>query len=87
MTNEAIAYQIAKGWKPNYYLTNMSVAHFQPDDWFVSPFVFPILPVPTSVGNYYKFDKGDLARDNVARKPEFGKVTPMLFGMRSRTCE
>lgn len=89
MTNEAIAHQIAKGWKPNFYLTNMSVAHFQPDDWFVSPFIFPILPVPTSVGNYYKFDKGDLARDNVRRKPEFGRVAPMVFGhdTDTYTCE
>ena len=88
-TNASIQAQIAKGWKPHMYLTNMSVAYFQPDDWYVSPFIFPILPVPTSVGNYKIFDKGDLARDNVARKPEFGKVTPMLFGSREDTysCE
>ena len=29
-TNASIQAQIAKGWKPNYYLTNMSVAHFSP---------------------------------------------------------
>ena len=88
-TNASIQAQIAKGWKPHMYLTNMSVAYFQPDDWYVSPFIFPILPVPTSVGNYKIFDKGDLARDNVARKPEFGKVTPMMFGSREDTysCE
>lgn len=80
MSNEAIADHIAKGWKPNNYLTNMSIAHFQPDDWFVSPFVFPILPVPLSTSYYYKFSKADLARDNVQRKPEFGKVAPMVFG-------
>lgn len=79
-SNEAIADHIAKGWKPNNYLTNMSVAHFQPDDWFVSPFIFPILPVPLSTSYFYKFNKGDLARDNVQRKPEFGKVQPMIFG-------
>ncbi len=79
-SNASIAADIAKGWKPNNYLTNMSVAHFQPDDWFISPFVFPILPVQLSTSYYYKFNKGDLARDNVQRKPEFGKVTPMLFG-------
>lgn len=80
MSNEAIAVQIAKGWKPNNYLTNLSVAHFQPDDWFVSPFIFPILPVQLSTSYFYKFNKGDLARDNVQRKPEFGKVQPMIFG-------
>lgn len=80
VSNEVIKAQIAKGWKPNNYLTNMSVAHFQPDDWFVSPFIFPILPVQLSTSYYYKFNKGDLARDNVHRKPEFGKVQPMVFG-------
>lgn len=88
-TNASIAKQLASGWKPNLYLTNMSVAHFQPDDWFVSPFVFPIVPVQHSTGLYYEFDKGDLARDNVQRKPEFGKVTPMMFGHTEHTynCE
>lgn len=80
VSNETIQAQIAKGWKPNNYLTNMSIAYFQPDDWYVSPFIFPIVPVQLSTSYYYKFNKGDLARDNVQRKPEFGKVTPMLFG-------
>lgn len=80
VTNQSIQAQIAKGWKPNNYLTNLSVAHFQPDDWFVSPFVFPIVPVQISTSHYYKFSKADLARDNVQRKPQFGKVQPMIFG-------
>lgn len=79
-SNAGIASAIAKGWKPNFYLTNLSVAHFQPDEWFVSPFIFPIVPVQMSTGFFYIFDKGDLARDNVRRKPEYGKVTPMMFG-------
>ena len=80
VSNASIAAQIAKGWKPHNYLTNLAVAHFQPDDWFVSPFIFPILPVQLSTSYYYKFSKADLARDNVRRKPEFGKVQPMIFG-------
>ena len=80
VTTMDIQSSIAKGWKPNNYLTNMSVAYFQPDDWFVSPFIFPIVPVQLSTSYYYIFSKGDLARDNVARKPENGKVTPMMFG-------
>jgi len=80
VTNQSIQAQIAKGWKPNNYLTNLSVAHFQPDDWFVSPFIFPIVPVQLSTSHYYKFSKADLARDNVQRKPQFGKVQPMIFG-------
>lgn len=79
VNNGSIEMKIAKGWKPHNYLTNMSIAYFQPDDWFVSPVIFPLLPVQLSAGYYYIFDKGDLARDNVARKPEFGKVTPMVF--------
>lgn len=80
MTNEGIAASIAKGWTPNNYLTNLSVAHFQPDDWFVSPFIFPIVPVQLSTSYFYKFNKADLARDNVQRKPAYGKVQPMIFG-------
>lgn len=80
VTNQSIQAQIAKGWKPNNYLTNLSVAHFQPDDWFVSPFIFPIVPVQLSTSYYYKFSKADLARDNVQRKPQFGKAQPMIFG-------
>ena len=80
VTNQSIQAQIAKGWKPNNYLTTLSVAHFQPDDWFVSPFIFPIVPVQLSTSHYYKFSKADLARDNVQRKPQFGKAQPMIFG-------
>ena len=61
-TNASIQAQIAKGWKPNYYLTNMSVAHFQPDDWFVSPFIFPLLPVSLSTGHYYVFTTKPISR-------------------------
>lgn len=56
-TNAGIAAEIAKGWKPNQYLTNMSQAYFaQPGDW-VAPSIFPICPVATSSGFYYTFDK------------------------------
>ena len=88
-TNSTIQVDIMKGWKPNAYLTNLSVAQFQPDDWFVSPFIFPIVPVAQSTGQYFIFDKGDLARDNVGRKPVMGKVMPMVFGSKTDTyvCE
>lgn len=79
-TNAGIAAEIAKGWTPNQYLTNMSQAYFSmPNDW-VAPALFPICPVPTSSGFYYTFDKGDLARDNVQRKPAFGRVQPAIMG-------
>lgn len=75
-----IAVRIAKGWKPNRYLTNMSMACFADPRDHVATSIFPICPVENSTGYFYKFEKGDLARDNVARKPEFGKVMPAKMG-------
>lgn len=84
-----LAIEIAKGWKPNNYLTNMSMAYFQEESDFVAPAIFPICPVQLSSSYYYIFSKADLARDNVARKPAFGKVTPALMGQTDATykCE
>ena len=81
--------EIAKGWKPNNYLTNMSMAYFQEEGDFVAPSIFPICPVGLSSSYYYTFSKADLARDNVARKPAFGKVQPALMGQTDSTykCE
>lgn len=61
-----IAARIAKGWKPNRYLTNMSMAYFANPADHVATSIFPICPVDFSTGFYYEFLKGDLARDNVA---------------------
>lgn len=72
--------RIAKGWKPNRYLTNMSMAFFADASDYVATSIFPICPVDFSTGYYYVFDKGDLARDNVQRKPKFGKVPPAQMG-------
>jgi hypothetical protein len=44
--------------------------------------MFPIVPVPLSSARFFEFDRGDLARDNVSRKPEFGHVAPAIFGKR-----
>ena len=82
LTPEAIRTQIAKGaFKPNMYLTNMSMAYFQSQDKYVAKSLFPILPVQLSTASYYKFSKADLARDNVGRKPQFGKVAPAVMGL------
>ena len=72
--------RIAKGWKPNRYLTNMSMAFFANASDYVATSIFPICPVDFSTGYYYIYNKGDLARDNVRRKPKFGKVTPAQMG-------
>lgn len=76
----AIMARIQKGWQPKRYLTNMSMAFFAADSDHVAHKIFPICPVTFSTGYYYIFEKGDLTRDNVQRKPEFGKVTPAKFG-------
>lgn len=80
---EQIRENIAKGtFKPHLYLTNLCLAYFQNARGFVSTRVFPTVPVPTSSALFYEFDKGDLARDNVGRKPEFGHVAPAIYGKR-----
>lgn len=76
-TPAAIQSEIAKGaFRENRFLTNMSMAFFQSGDAYVAKSLFPILPVQYSTGLYYKFSKEDLARDDVQRKPQFGKVQP-----------
>lgn len=79
-TNAGIQAQIAKGWKPNAYLTNMSMAYFQNPADFVATSIFPVCPVQLSASYFYTFSKADLARDNVARKPAYGKVAPAIMG-------
>ena len=88
-SNAAIMAAIAKGWKPNRYLSNMSMAFFNNNADYVATKIFPICPVQNSTGFYYEFLKGDLARDNVQRKPAFGKVQPAKRGHTDSTykCE
>lgn len=85
ITANQLAADIQKGvFKPHIYLTNICLAYFQQMDGFVARKVFPIVPVPTSSAHYYEFDKGDLSRDNMARKPEFGHVAPGIYGKRDK---
>lgn len=78
-TTAGIMLDIAKGWKPNTYLSNMSMAYFQQPSYYVAPSIFPICPVAQSTGQYYVFNKEELAKDQVKRKPAFGKVDPAVF--------
>lgn len=77
------------GFVPNIRLTNMSTAYFQAEDDFVATKLFPRVPVQLATSNYYKFNKGDLARDNMQVKPMFGKVQPMPMSLSEETysCE
>ena len=82
MTPQTLSYEIAKGaFKPNIYLTNLSMAYFQDASRYVAKDIFPICPVQLSSARYYIFSKEDLLRDNVQRKPQFGKVTPAQMGL------
>lgn len=86
LTPEQIQVDIAKGnFKPNIYLTNMSMAYFQAQSEYVAKSLFPMLPVQLSTASYYEFSKADLARDNVRRKPQFGKVDPAQMGMSDKS--
>ena len=83
-TNEQLQYQIAKGnFQPNIYLTNLSMAYFQQASRYVAKAIFPICPVQLSSANFYTFSKEDLLRNNVQRKPAFGKVAPAQMGQLS----
>lgn len=85
LTATDVAVSIQKGiFKPHIYLTNVCLSYFQSAAGFVARKVFPIVPVPISSAHFYEFDKGDLARDNVARKPEFGRVAPGIYGKREK---
>ena len=80
-TVQGIQSQIRKGtFVPHTRLTNLSMAYFQSMDEYVAKKVFPIVPVQLSSSFYYEFSKGDLARNNVRRKPQMGKVEPAVMG-------
>lgn len=82
-TPEYISKEIATGyWKPNLYLTNLSIAYLQkPENVAKGLRLFPRVPVLTSTGHYYKYDKASIARDDVKRKPAFGRVSPSVVGI------
>lgn len=84
-TTAGIAAEIAKGWQPNNYLTNMSMAYFQKPEDYVANSIFPVCPVQLSASYYCTFSKEDLARDNVQPKPAFGKVDPAVMGQEDNT--
>lgn len=56
-TTAGIAAEIAKGWQPNNYLTNMSMAYFQKPEDYVAHSIFPVCPVQLSASYYYTFSK------------------------------
>lgn len=86
ITATALQAEIAKGaFKPNIYLTNLTMAYFQNPLNYVARNIFPICPVQLASAHYYEFSKADLLRDNVQRKPRFGKVTPAQMGIAEKS--
>ncbi|MCL2487413.1 MAG: hypothetical protein FWE80_01880 [Oscillospiraceae bacterium] len=65
---------------PNMYLSNVALAYFQADEDFISRRMFPSIPVALSKSHYYIFDKDDLTRLAVGKKPSMGSVTPGIIG-------
>ena len=59
-------------------LTSISVAYMQSLTGGATSF-FPQVPVDISTGTYYIFNKDDLLRDDVQRKPILGKVDPTVI--------
>lgn len=81
LSPESIQKSLATGnWKPDIYLTNVSIAHFQAQEDFVARKIFPIVPVSLPTSKYYKFNTADLARISMAEKPQFGTVAPTVWG-------
>lgn len=75
--SNAVLSRINKGVLHNdVYATNHSMAFFQNPNAYATKSIFPTVPVSLPVGKYAIFTKGDLARVNVALKPQFGKVQP-----------
>lgn len=66
-------------FSPNRYLSNVAIMHFEGAE-LASKRIFPICPVDLPSGHFYEFSAADLARDGVQRKPDFGKVAPMVLG-------
>lgn len=77
--------KIMKGRTPvNMPLTNISVAYLQNTTGGATAF-FPEVPVSLSTGTYNIFNKEDLLRDNVQRKPIMGKVAPTVISSTTDT--
>lgn len=68
-TPEKIQYRIAKGtFRPNIYLTNLSMSYFQQANRYVAKAIFPICPVPLSSARFYTFSKGRSAERQRGQK-------------------
>lgn len=77
-----ISERVGKGaFVPHQYLSNLCLTHVQNGKGFVCGKMFPTVPVGLSSSYFYEFNKGDLLRDNMAAKPEFGHVSPAQWSV------
>lgn len=89
ITAATISRDIMKGkFNPHTMLSNMAIAYFQQAQGAAKE-IMPVVPVDLSSDNYFIFSKEDLLRNNVRRKPQFGKVTPAIMAEQMETyrCE
>lgn len=89
-SNRDIEVAIRKGkFLPHTALTNMALAYYQNAANYFAKAIFPVCHVSRSADNYYVFNKEDLLRDNWAKKPAYGKVTPVVLSEHTETyaCE
>lgn len=86
ITNQNITTAIQKGqFRPHTALTNMALAYYQNSANYFAKAIFPVCRVSQSADNYYIFDKEDLLRDNWAKKPAYGKTTPVVLSEHTDT--
>ena len=78
-TTDILIEKSQHSWKPNIYLSNVAMKYYE-SATYAHKRLFPVCQVNLPSGYYYEFKKGDLARDNVKKKPNYGKVAPALFG-------
>src|SRR5215472_664945 len=52
----------------NVPLTNLSLSYEQADDAFVADKVFPVVPVPQRSDVYYRYNRGDFARNTMQKR-------------------
>jgi len=57
------------GGRVDPYLTNIAIADFQADTEFLTPTIFPIVPVMMQGGRYSVWERGSLLRPEMRRKP------------------
>lgn len=77
--NDLIVRKQLGNFKPNHYLSNLAIKYYE-EATLASKRLFPVCPVQLPSGYFYEFDKADLARDGVRRKPDYGKVAPTVLG-------